>query len=152
MLEFRAPSGADVAELVRRMRPADVAECEAAGHPDLHAVVTKAVAVSPWCRATRVDGQLAAIFGVHPLQGLLGDTGVPWLLGTSTMTEHRRTFVRLAPSYIATMLNAYPKLTNVVHAANTEAVRWLRRVGFSLAAPFPYGPQGEPFRVFTLER
>jgi hypothetical protein len=151
-VEVRAPTAEDVADLVRNMRAADIAECLAAGHLDLQANVENAIRVSVWARAFRVDGQMAAIVGVHPLTGLFGDTGVPWMLGTDEVTRNARAFVRLSRPYIAQMLDAFPKLINLVHAPNAQAVAWLQRVGFVLQDPIPYGPAGEPFRIFTLER
>lgn len=134
------------------MRAADAAECRAAGRPDLAGVVREAVALSAWSKAAWVDGKLAAIFGVRPLDGLMGQRGVPWLLGTDTLVQHRRMFVRQAPAYIAQMLRAYPHLINAVHAKNAQAVAWLQRAGFTLAPVAPYGPHGAPFHFFTLER
>lgn len=133
------------------MRAADVAECQAAGRPDLAQMLREAVDLSAWSVAARVDGELAAIFGVRPVDGLMGQRGVPWLLGTETLVRHRRSFVRLAPAYIAQMLKAYPLLTNSVHAENTQAVAWLKRAGFRLGDAAPCGPHGAPFHPFTLE-
>lgn len=151
-VEVRAPTAEDVADLVQYMRTADVAECLAAGHPDLRTNIETAIRVSVWSRAFRVDGRVAAVVGIHPLAGLFGDTGVPWMLGTDEVTRNARAFVRLSRPYIAQMLEAFPKLINLVHAPNANAVAWLQRVGFVLQDPIPYGPAGEPFRIFTLER
>ena len=86
-----------------------------------------------------------------PLGGnLLGDTGVPWALGTDAMHRHRRVLVRWAPSYIRTMLAIYPRLINMVHARNVEAVRWLRRAGFVVHPPVAHIGTGEPFSVFEM--
>jgi hypothetical protein len=148
--EFTRPTEADIDELVRCMRPQDVAECHAAGHTDLHAVIRDGVARSTWCHAVRIDGKLLAIFGVAPLGTVLDPRGVPWLLGTPELPRCRRALGRHAPAYIASMLASYPHLLNHVHAENTVAVRWLRRMGFTLHAATPHPVTGAPFQLFEM--
>jgi hypothetical protein len=134
------------------MRVQDVAEVRASGRNDLRAVVDEGVRRSVMCYAVRVDGRLAAIFGLAPYGGLLSNIGVPWMLGTPEVPRHRRILARYSKPYIASMLAAYPHLINAVHARNTVAVRWLRHAGFTLHAAQPYGPHGEPFHVFEMTR
>lgn len=151
-LQFVAPTPEHVEALVRNMREADRAECIAAGQPNLHMVVARGVRSSAWSLTALIDGEVAAIIGVAPLRGsLLTDTGVPWMLGTDLVPRHRRALTRVAPGYIARMLQTYPHLINAVHARNTVAVNWLRRVGFTLAPAEPHGPFREPFHVFRMD-
>jgi hypothetical protein len=149
---FTQPTPKDVDELVANMRRQDVDECYAAGHTDLHAVVRDGIRRSVRCWTCRTDGHVAAIFGVAPFGGLIGATGVPWLLGTPEVPRHRRTLARVAKPYIAQMLELYPRLLNAVHAKNTVAVHWLRRTGFKLQPAAPCPPHGELFHVFELKR
>ena len=149
---FTSPTPADVNELVENMRAQDVAEVLAAGHDDIRKQVVDGIRRSTMCWACRVDGKLAAIFGMAPFGGLLSDTGVPWLLGTPEVPRHRRILARVARPYIARMLAQTPRLMNVVHADNTVAVRWLTRMGFKLAPAEPYGPRGAMFHFFEMSR
>ena len=152
VVEFRSPTEADIADLAANMREQDVAEVRACGHTDLHAVIADGVKRSTLCWSCFVDGELAAIFGCAPGGTMLDPTGVPWLLGTDLIPKHGRIFVRVSPPYIARMLAAFPRLSNAVHAENTVAVRWLRKVGFHLHPAVPVGPHGAPFHIFEMER
>lgn len=151
---LRKPHHRDIAELGTRMRPADVAELAACDHFDPLKVVERSVNASPICYAALCDGEVLCIFGVAPLRPylLLEDRGAPWLLATPAFERHSRSLIALTPAYIQQMLGAYPKLENFVHAENLRAVRWLRRLGFTLAPAAPYGPNGAPFHRFEMTR
>jgi len=146
---IRATEPGDAELLAAAMRPADLAEVRACGHGPLEAA-RRSVAQSVLCWSAFADGELACILGVAPIS-LVSGIGSPWMLGTPTLDAHHRVLVRLTPRYIATMLKAFPHLVNHVHAANTTSVRWLRRIGFTLAAPAPFGALGEPFHRFEMK-
>jgi hypothetical protein len=149
-VETRPPTEGDIDALVAGMRRQDVAEVQAAGHTDLRAAVADGVRRSHWCLTAAIGGEVVCIFGVAPLGSLLDNRGVPWMLGTDLVPRNRRALARLAPGYIRRMLQTYPHLVNVVHARNTVAVGWLKRVGFHLHPAQPRGPHGEPFHVFEV--
>lgn len=141
-------------ELAARMRAADIAELAACDHHDLLGVVERGVRGSRICWSVLEDGEVLCVFGVAPLRPhlLLEHVGVPWLLGTEAMFRHWRSLVRVPPSYIALMLDAYPRLVNFVHADNHQSIRWLRRMGFALDSAAPFGPNGAPFHRFEMQR
>jgi hypothetical protein len=149
-VEVRAPRDGDAEALAAGMRAQDIAELEAVGRPDLVAVVRESIAVSTWCWTVTVDGELAAILGVTRHGTVLAPIGVPWMLGTELVRQHRRCLARLTPQYIDQMLQVAPHLLNYVHARNTVAVRWLKRTGFRLHPARPHGPFGEPFHLFEM--
>jgi hypothetical protein len=140
----------DIPELAANLRQQDRDELDAAGRPDHLSTIRRAVSVSDWALTATVDDEVACIFGVAPMGGLLDPRGVPWMLGTDLVPQNRRALVRLAPQYIRAMLQAYPRLVNTVHARNTLAVRWLQRAGFELAPA--HDVNGEPFHVFEMHR
>lgn len=144
----------DIVELAANMRALDIEELAACNHFDRLKAVEDSVRSSAFCRAVLLDGQVLCIFGVAPLRSylLLEDTGVPWLLGTTALFDQRRPLIDLPPSYIAKMLEAYPRLVNFVHAANHRSIRWLRRLGFTLAPAAPHGPNGALFHRFETRR
>jgi len=148
-VEVAPPTSADVDELIANMREQDVAEVHAAGHADLRWVVEEGIRISRWSLAVRVDGGLACIMGLAVRGSVLTPLGVPWLLGTPLVPKHRRVLARLAPNYIQGMLQIAPRLLNMVHARNTVAVQWLKRMGFRLHEPFAL-PSGEMFHVFEM--
>lgn len=153
-ITIRPPHWRDVVELAACMRRADLDELHACGHHDALAVVVRGVRESAWSRAALGGGAVLCVFGVAPLRPhlLLETVGVPWLLATDRLLEHRRKLISEAPAYIERMLCAFPRLVNHVHADNRRAVRWLRRLGFTLAPAAPYGVNGEMFHQFDMTR
>lgn len=149
-VELRAPTQSDIEDLAAGLRAQDRAELDACGHPDHLAAIASSVRASAWAFAVRVDGGLAAIMGVSRHGTLMAPVGIPWMLGTDLVPQHRRTLATLAPEYIRRMLREFPVLTNIVHAKNTVSVHWLRRVGFTLHEAQPLGPHGEQFHVFEM--
>lgn len=146
---IRPTEPGDAAELFANLRPSDLAECQAYGRGDIAEGIASSVNRSVLCWTGLVDGELAAIIGVAPINMLTG-IGSPWMLGTPVLDRHQRVLVRRTPEYIAKMLNAFPHLVNFVHTNNTTSVRWLRRLGFTLHAAQPFGALGEPFHRFEM--
>ena len=146
---IRPTEPGDAALLIANLRAADRAECQAYGQSDIAAGIEASVRRSILCWSGWVDGELAAILGVAPVNVLTG-MGSPWMLGTPVLDRHQRVLVRSTPEYIARMLKAFPHLVNFVHARNTTSVRWLRRLGFTLHEAVPFGPLGEPFHPFEM--
>jgi len=150
VVEVRAPQPGDVEQLVANMRDQDVAEVRAAGRDDLAAVVHESIAMSQLCWTVTVDGELACILGLSVQGTVLAPIGVPWMLGTPLVPANRRPLAKLTPRYIERMLQAAPHLVNFVHARNTVAVHWLKKVGFHLRPATPHGPRGELFHLFEM--
>ncbi len=152
LLEVGAPQPGDAQELVDNLRDQDVAECHAAGVTDIVAAVEDGIRRSQLVWTARVDGEIACVFGVAPLGTVLDPRGVAWLLGTPLVARHRRILARQAPVYISRMLEVFPYLMNQVHAKNTVATSWLRKMGFILQPPHPIPPHGEMFHLFEMKR
>ncbi len=119
------------------------------GNADIAASIAASVRRSVLCWTGLVDGELAAIIGVAPINMLSG-IGSPWMLGTPVLDRHSRVLVRLTPAYIARMQSAFPHLANFVHVDNRTSVRWLCRLGFTLHEAVPYGANGELFFPFEM--
>jgi len=152
LLVRERPHARDLVELASRLRPADRAELGACNHFDVQAAVTHSACQSRMCWSVFEGEVLLCVFGVCPLAGYPG-VGTPWMLGTTAIgATHRRPLIELPHPYIAKMLEAFPRLVNYVHASNKESARWLRRLGFVLDEPAPFGPNGELFRRFWMTR
>lgn len=139
---------ADIDELAANLRPQDRAECLAGGVIDIREAIADGVANSLLCWSATVDGQVACIFGVRPLT-FLGETGIPWMLGTPLVADNARVFIKNSRPYIAQMLRAYPYLINYVHAPNRQAIAWLKRMGFAVG-PIVQASTGEMFHPFEM--
>lgn len=149
-VEIRPLREGDIASLLAGMRRADREEVEAASG-DVEGSLVDGVCESNWVLAGTVDGELACIFGLVPLNGLLGRRGVPWMLGTDLLDKHPGALMKRCRGYVALMLRTYPHLLNFVDARNTRSIRWLKRLGFTLHPAAPYGAQQRPFHLFELK-
>jgi hypothetical protein len=147
---MRAVTRADVEALAADMRFLDRQELEASHGGDLVVAVQHAVDVSTACWAMLVDGELAMLGGVAPLS-LVGGVGSPWMLGTTLLDRSPGALTRIGVVYLRIVLGLYPELVNYVDARNVKSIRWLRRLGFQIAAePIPYGPKKLPFYRFDM--
>lgn len=99
----------------------------------------------------RVDGEPVCMFGATPRDLLLG-IGVPWMVGTDRLRSWpaQKALLSLSRPCVEAMRAEFPHLVNVVHGDNAAAIRWLRWLGFSIHPAQPYGPDREPFHLFTL--
>lgn len=147
---MRVITRADVEVLATDMRHLDRQELLASHGGDLVLAVQHAVDVSTACWAMVVNGELAMLGGVAPLS-LLGGVGSPWMLGTTLLDRVPGALTRIGVEYLRIVLGLYPELINYVDARNVKSIRWLRRLGFQIAAePISYGPQKLPFYRFEM--
>ena len=147
-LTFRPPREGDIETIVADMRDADRDELDASGALPHVTMLARSLAfsVNPGV-AMGEHGKVVAIFGLAPL-ALMGDTAAPWMIGTTGLTKHPTSMVKAAARYFTQSQQQYPKLLNYVDARNVLSVRWLKRMGFEIDDPAPYGPFGFLFHRF----
>lgn len=150
-IEFRYPTVGDVKQLLAEMRTADWEEVMAASG-DIETSVVDGVVSSAWCLSAFINGELAAIFGLAPLDGVLGSRAAPWMLGTPVLDRHPSVLMRSCRPYVAYMIQNYPHLLNYVDARNEKSKRWLKALGFTLHPAEPYGVEQRPFHLFEMRR
>jgi hypothetical protein len=137
----------DVHELAPRLRAEDRAEVLALGIAPVDGLLHSiAGAQEAW--TYRADRQIICMAGVTPLS-LIGRVGVPWLLGSELVLQHRRTFMTESRRMVAYWLTRFDVLRNVVDARYEAAIRWLRWLHFKIGEPFPLG--NGTFRVACKE-
>jgi hypothetical protein len=151
-VEIRPVEPGDIEYLAENLRAQDRAELDAAGWADHRQALIASVKRSRWAQVAVIDGELACVFGCAEYGSLIAPVGVPWLLGTDVIPRHRRVLQRWARRYIEAMLQEYPRLFNAVHAGNTVAMHWLKRLGFTLHPAIPAPPHGALFHVFEMNR
>lgn len=152
VLETRAPTPADLDYLALHLRQQDLAELKASGWEDPRQALEASVNHSKWTLTAHVDKVPVAVFGCAEHGSLLAPVGVPWMLGTEGVRRHQRVLQRWARLYIAGMLEQYPRLLNAVHAENTVAIAWLRRLGFAFRPATPSPTTGAMFHLFEMSR
>ena len=86
---------------------------------------------SSLCLTATVDGRAEAMFGLVVTNALCGE-GSPWMLGTDAIYRHPRAMLRRGPRILSAMFDSTPLLENLVAEDNSRAVRFLRRIGFTI--------------------
>ena len=135
--------------IATHMRAADVTEVWLAAHKTPHQAMQDGFNMSVKAWTIMQDGVPIGMFGVSSVS-VLGNTGIPWLLGTDAMLKIRRQFIRESMRYLDEVMALYPRLVNFIHAGNVQSLRWLMWMGFDFEGPVKAGPDGAEF--FKFER
>lgn len=146
---FRAPTARDCEILARSMRQCDMDEVRAACGRSLDASdLLDSVNNSPICVAVERNGRLLCIGGAAR-RSLLSTSGIPWMLGTHDLDSNGRLFMQHGRQCVSVLLGRFSYLENYVDARNLKSIRWLKRMGFAVHDPEPYGCAGLHFRRFS---
>lgn len=146
---FRPPTPSDLDALAREMRAIDRKECElVAGLPPREAL-EECVSGAANATVAEVDGRVVCVFGYSEASFLGGD-GYPWMLCGEGIERHARTLLTCAPRFVGEMQAQCERLSNVVHAHNRAAIRFLKWCGFSFGESLTV--KGEPFLHFEWRR
>lgn len=138
-----------IAPCALELREADRAELDAAGIEDTVTMLMDALPECSWANVAEWDGRPVFMYGVRPLQG--GEIGVPWMLSTTHLeTAQREAVAWLARRVVRRMRREFDVLTNMVHAENHDAIRFIEALGFTVYENLT-GP-GYRFRQFIWRR
>lgn len=145
---IRRASPLDAADLAERLAPADELECRAYGMTPEGALVDMITeAVEVW--AAVYHGKVQVVFGVARAVEL-SDTFTVFLLASSDVPKVR--FMKEAFTISAEWREKYKVLRAFVDERNTRAIKWLKRIGFTLGGTVPVGPYRRPFLAVWLVR
>jgi hypothetical protein len=139
------------ADLASRLRPADLAEIEAASGRPPADVLAESLDRALEARVALLDGRPIAIWGLGTLSMMFGP-GVPWMVASPEIASVGQRFLRESRRQVAVMLGRYAVLTNHVDARNAPAIKYLRWLGFTFGVATPWGHAGLPFHPFHLTR
>lgn len=148
-VEFRVADKSDSDFVNARLRAADIREIEALGANPV-GMVWKCVKASDFAWTGFVDGVPVMVFGCG--QSLLASEGDVWALGTDELEKHPREVLLYGKERIAKMLEIFPCLGNHCGAWHAKNLRWLKKLGFTISAPVPYGAKGEMFCKITIRK
>jgi hypothetical protein len=153
VVEFIPAEVEHARDLGRRLRADDLAEIRAVHGFEVDPVLLLRMALDvtdrPLCAVA--DGLPIALLGCAPGGTLLTPFGVPWLLGSDESARHPRVFVEAGRRLTREWLTRHGgTLLNRVDARNLASIRWLRRIGFEIHKPAPYGAEGRAFHPFTM--
>lgn len=105
---------------------------------------------SSMCLTATVDGRPEAMFGLVVTNALCGE-GSPWMLGSDAIYRHPRTMLHWGPRILSAMFDSTPALENLVAEGNHRAIRFLRRIGFTIGKEVIM-IAGTSFIAFSQER
>lgn len=151
-LTIRTSRPEDATELAPELREEDKLEILlATGSSDLAAALAQAIGLSSLERITLLeDGKVIAVGGLVP--GPFGAS--PWMLGSARTTASLKNILFIlyqAKEYTDRWLREHGRLTNITLTLNTTHLNWLKKLGFTLGAPFRAGPYGASVTPFYKE-
>lgn len=149
MIELVGATAAHIGTIAVRMRAADRLECAALGVTP-RAALRQGLAASDFVITAKVDGRPEAMFGLVVVNALCGH-GRPWMLGTDAIYDHPREMLRGGRRIVAAMVDSTPALSNLVSVDNVRAIRFIRRLGFSIREGVIV-TAGTEFLEFEMER
>jgi hypothetical protein len=135
--------------LARSLRAADRAEIQAQGVKPVR-LLCRLYAQSHIRNTVFVDGEIAAMWGCFGT--FLSIEGAVWLYTAPPVERVPLGFLRAARRGIDMMLRAHRVLLSDVAADYERSIRFMKMLGFHVAAPRAEGPKGAMFCRLTLER
>lgn len=150
-VKFVKPTRELVEAIAADMRQADAAEVWASSHYTPVEAMMSSWEASDRSMIVTVNNEPCVMIGLV-IRDILSGAGIPWLLGTDNALKYKRHFLTQVPDVIDEMLAICPRLYNYVHARNKISVNWLKRIGFTIDEPVPFGCDNELFHKFHLER
>ena len=146
MITYRKATLDDAISLSSRLRPEDATEVSLTTDEPTEDVLIHAVNGSEEALAAEVGGTVIALWGVHRHKLVVG---IPWLLSSPEVSRYAKRLVADGSQWVNRINIAYPVLTNMVHAENTTAINWLKRLGFTVGDLYPeFGVGKAPFYQF----
>lgn len=150
-LRFERATPAHARLLAPVMLPAHVQEVAASSGRAPLAALEASIADSALALALRVEGEVAAVFGVGAAPGprdtLLGGcaVGIPWMLAGEAIARHPRVLLTHSRPFIDYCHRLHPVLVNWVPAGYEAALRWAAWLGFEVGEAEAWGAHGLPF-------
>lgn len=136
-----------IRECVAHIRDKDRAEVWAASGRNPEDVLTSGL--DHGAHTVFADGKVALIYGLQ-VSSPITKVGCPWMLTTTEVEKHKKLFLVLTRRMIQHWNKEHRLLFNYVDSRYTEAVRWLKWVGFTVHPAEPFGPFGVPFHRFDM--
>jgi ribosomal protein S18 acetylase RimI-like enzyme len=149
MIELVPAREEHIAPIAAGMREWDRRETAAFGRTPERALQL-GLKASVDCMTALDDGEPVAMLGLVPKNVLEGE-GCPWMLGTDAIYANPRATLVLSRQMVERWADSTPRLVNLIAAGNDRAIRYLRRLGFTVGEErLDIG--GTDFVMFTRER
>lgn len=139
---WRKTEPGDAEFLNGRLRDEDVREVLALGANPRN-VLSLCASGSEESYTGFLKGEVAMMFGVSV--PLWQEGAMIWALGSDLCNEHPRELLVHGRELAKDFSARYGLIWNYCDARYARSLRWLRKIGFTVSEPVPYGAQGEPF-------
>lgn len=139
----------DVNVIAKDMRPADVAEVEAASGLSPGEALFEAWDATPEPWTFVVKEHPTAMFGVVPGATEYPRHGVIWMLGTPRIGKVPVSFLRGCKQWLNRIADRYEAVGNWVDCRNLVSIGFLDRLGFEFAPAETFGVEQRPFLPFS---
>lgn len=136
--------------IAANVRPEDRDELWATSYSTPEQAMVKGIEYSDASYTGMIDGEPVCMWGVVP-DGLIFNSGVPWMVGSTALDKHSIRFLRQCRKPLMEILDRYDRLENHVDARNVRSVQWLKFMGFKIEEPENYGVLKLPFHRFWKE-
>lgn len=146
-LSYRQATTEDAISLSKRLRTEDLIEVRLSSGKSPEEVLVESVGISEVAESAVVDG--GEVIAIRGVSRLLETVGTPWLLCSPEVSRWSKRMVADAIPWVAHHCQRYSMLVNMVHAENTSAIQWLKRLGFTIGDLYPdWGVGKAPFYQF----
>lgn len=139
------PDSSHIVHVAENLRPADETEVRLS-----YRMSGRDVAIDSWAYSEIVRGMVTDDGEACGLCGVAGQR--IWMLGTDRLTETRKARWQLCVEgrkWVDSCIEELQApLFNQVYSKNTESIRWLKYLGFTVEAPRPIGPSAALFCDF----
>ena len=149
MITYRQASIEDVHDLTPRLRASDKEECLHYAGPHYESSLVESV-VACGDRAEAAldpDGKVIAILGCSS-EHKYPFIGVPFMVGSDDIEKYPKHALTDARARTKVWAEEFPLLLNMVYAENTQTIKWLKRVGYTIGFLHNWGYSKAPFYNF----
>lgn len=149
MIEVHITTPAEAEELADTMRLRDRQEVWTSDRQTPLEAIQVGMESSEICKSLRIDGELAAIWGVRPVAD---GVWIVWLLTSEVVDKRPIASWRIFRLEVAHLLERYPVLCNMVDSRYEQALRCLGRAGFTIGEAVPWGVDQHPFHFCIIRK
>lgn len=148
MFTFELANNVQVTTVAEQLDDASIKAIQLSGYKDYKQALSFLYQHSDCCIAILKDEIPIAIFGAISVDTEVAST---WLVAIKDLPTIPPRVVIQSRRFITAFLQEFKKLRTVVWEKNTAHIRWVEWLGFKNNGKVPYGVNGEPFYIYTLE-
>ena len=150
-VELIVPRQKDIEAMKGKIRASDREEIWSAYHAGAYEELITSCVRARYKWGIRSDKGMVAIFGVTRIPGEK-KIAVPWFIGTNLINKHKKFVAKTLRETLGFLMESFVFLFNYVSEKNKVSLRFLRRLGFKIEPPEPFGCEGENYHFAWIAR